>query len=109
MKRLTKQYSNGTATLDAVQFPPITQETIDREINAFKPFRAVVERLAELEEKQTPKVPNYEGDGYDGNGKIVYDTAYCPNCEHEFEVDYDTPDYCPNCGQALDWSGEDGK
>lgn len=57
-------------------------------------------------EKQIPKKPEYEGDGYNDNGQLVYDTAYCPNCHHDFEIDYDETDYCPNCGQALDWSDE---
>ena len=54
-------------------------------------------------EKQIPKKPDLEGDGYDENGELVYDTGYCPNCRHEFEVYYDATKYCPNCGQALDW------
>lgn len=46
----------------------------------------------------------YEGDGYDDEGELVYDTAYCPICHHEYEVDYDDHDnYCRNCGQKLDW------
>lgn len=36
--------------------------------------------LQELVDKAVPKKPFYEADGYD---------------------DYD---YCPNCGQAIDWS-----
>ncbi len=55
-------------------------------------------------EKQIPKHPDYEGDGYDDNGELIYDTAYCPYCRQDYEVDYDTPKYCKNCGQALDWS-----
>lgn len=47
----------------------------------------------------------YEGDGYDDEGELVYDTAYCPICHHEYEVDHDDHDnYCRNCGQKLDWS-----
>ena len=60
-------------------------------------------------EKQIPKKPDYEGDGYDDNGEIIYDTSYCPCCRHEFEAYYDITDYCPNCGQALDWSEEERK
>lgn len=56
--------------------------------------------------KATPKKPNYEGDGY-WNGELVYDTWICPHCEKAYEVDYDDYDFCPNCGQALDWSDED--
>lgn len=56
-------------------------------------------------EKQIPKKPEYEADGYDENGELVYDTAYCPICRHSFEYginDWEC-DYCSNCGQALDW------
>lgn len=55
-----------------------------------------------------PMRVNYEGDGYDDDGNLIYDTAYCPNCGQKYEVDYDYhDDYCRNCGQALDWSFED--
>ena len=47
MNRLTKRYSNGMVTLDALQFPPITQEAIDREVFNSEPIRAAVECLAE--------------------------------------------------------------
>ena len=51
-------------------------------------------------EKQVPKEPNYEGDGY-SDGKLVYDTWICPNCGKYYEVDYDDYKYCPECGQAI--------
>lgn len=54
-------------------------------------------------EKQIPKKPDLEGDGY-ADGHLVYDTWICPNCEHEYEVDYEEYDWCPNCGQHIDWS-----
>lgn len=58
-------------------------------------------------EKQIPKRPNYEAHGY-ADGGLVYDTAYCPVCEHEFDYGiYEWgSDYCQDCGQALDWSEE---
>ena len=37
-------------------------------------------------EKQIPKEPDYEGDGY-WNGELVYDTWICPNCGKDYEVD----------------------
>lgn len=47
-------------------------------------------------------------DGYDESGNLVYDMAYCPNCGREFE--YAVNDwgcnYCQDCGQALDWGGD---
>lgn len=56
--------------------------------------------------RQTPKRPDYEGDGYDENGHLIYDTAYCPECRHSFEEgvnDWGSA-YCSDCGQRLDWS-----
>lgn len=54
-------------------------------------------------EKQIPKKPTLEGDGYALGGGLVYDTWICPNCEKDYEVDYQDYDYCPNCGQCIDW------
>lgn len=68
-------------------------------------YRALgtVEELKEAREKQTPKIPNIEGDGY-ADGHLVYDTWICPRCETYYEIDYDDYDYCPKCGQAIDKS-----
>lgn len=54
-------------------------------------------------EKQIPNPPYLEGDGYDENGEMIYDTWECPSCSESYEVDYEKHDYCPNCGQAIDW------
>lgn len=56
-------------------------------------------------EKQIPQSPDYEGDGY-SNGQLVYDTWVCPCCGHHYEVDYDDYEYCPKCGQHIDWRNE---
>lgn len=53
-------------------------------------------------EKQIPAVPDYEGDGY-ADGELVYDTWICPNCGKYYEVYFDDYEYCPECGQAIDW------
>ena len=55
-------------------------------------------------DKDEPKAVRYEGDGY-ADGAMVYDMAFCPNCEHEFEEDSENwgCDFCPNCGQRLRW------
>ncbi len=58
-------------------------------------------------EKQVAKKPSFEGDGYDPDGNLVYDTWICPCCEKHYEVDYEEYDYCPSCGQRIDWSDED--
>lgn len=55
-------------------------------------------------DKQIPKKPDIEGDGYGPDGNLVYDTWICPTCGISYEIDYDDYDYCPACGQAIDWS-----
>ena len=60
--------------------------------------------------KQMPERLDYEGDGYDQDGNMIYDVAICRNCGHTFEEginDWGSA-YCPDCGQALDWSMECG-
>lgn len=66
-------------------------------------FKSVIE----AREKQIAKKPTYEGDGYAPDGTLIYDTWICPCCDTRYEVDYDDYDYCPNCGQKLDWSDEE--
>ncbi len=96
MSRLTKIYKNGKVTIDAEQFPPITQEAIDREVFNSEPIRAAVERLAELEDKQTPKRVIEESDDF-------FIWKVCPNCQNADIADKDNMifDYCPRCGQRL--------
>ena len=57
-------------------------------------------------EKQIPKKPDYEGNGFDDRGELIYDTMYCPNCGKDFEVDYYNGNCCDNCGQTFDRSIE---
>lgn len=71
-----------------------------KELKEYKEL-GTVEELKIAKEKQIPKKPNLEGDGYDDNGNLIYDTWYCPTCNKSYEVDYDDYDYCPNCGQKI--------
>lgn len=66
-----------------------------------------MEECREAREKQVPKKPDYEGNGYDDKGKLVYDIWICPSCGERYEVDYDDYEHCPKCGQVIDWSEED--
>ena len=76
---------------------PLFNESLDVVIGGY-------ELAIEALEKQLPKKPNFEGDGYAPDGTFVYDTWECPNCGECYEVDYDDYDYCPKCGQKIDWS-----
>lgn len=59
--------------------------------------------------KQIPQQVELEGDGYDPDGNLVYDYAQCPNCQRAFEESDENWEcnYCPNCGQALNWWGNE--
>ena len=53
-----------------------------------------MEMIVQALEKQIPK-------------KVVKDGKWsykCPCCGSRYEIDYDEYDFCPNCGQAIDWS-----
>lgn len=63
-----------------------------------------LKELKSFKEKDEAKAVRYEGDGY-ADGAMVFDYAFCPNCNHETEVDSENwgCDFCPNCGQRLRW------
>ena len=80
-------------------------EELEAEIQQYRAISTVEECRAAVE-KQTAKKPDYEGDGY-SDGHLVYDTWICPCCGKHYEVDYDDYDFCPECGQCIDWSDEE--
>lgn len=85
-------------------------EALDMAISALKEvqqYRAIgtVEECRDAVGKQKPKAPDYEGDGYDDKGELIYDTWICPSCGEKYEVDYDDYKHCPECGQRLDIGG----
>ena len=63
-------------------------------------------------EKQIPKklTKDTVNRGIDVSGE--YDIEYnyiCPNCKSvvgDFEIEEHYFDYCPDCGQAIDWSDD---
>ena len=59
-------------------------------------------------EKQIPKKPEYEADGY-ADGELVYDYAKCPICGHDFEYGINDwgCEYCSDCGQKLNWESDE--
>ena len=64
-----------------------------------------IDLISEIVMKGIPKKPDFESDGY-ADGYPVYDTWICPNCGEHYEVEFDHYDYCPKCGQRIDWSEE---
>ena len=65
--------------------------------------------LKELVEKATPKKPEYKEkirkDNYRDGTNIGRFDWWCPNCHLE-HISGNDINYCPTCGQALDWSDE---
>ena len=79
----------------------------EKQLKCAEEHRQLAEWLKELKnfkEKDEAKVVRYEGDGY-ADGELVCDYAYCPNCDHETEIDSENwgACFCPNCGQRLRW------
>ena len=70
------------------------------------PLTKALDMAIEALERQIPKKPDYEADGYDENGNLIYDYAKCPICGHDFEEGINDWNcgYCSDCGQSLDWS-----
>lgn len=87
--------------IEAIQF----DLKIGGEIHS-KVLRDAVDVAIQALEKQIPKKPTYDGDGYAPDGTFVWDEWICPCCGTRYEVDYDEHDFCPNCGQKIDWSDE---
>lgn len=76
----------------------------EREKNNTPSLDIAYGRAMDALEKQIPKSPGMEGDGYDDDGELIFDTWICPFCGRHYEVDYDDYEYCPNCGQHIDAS-----
>ena len=72
-------------------------------IRPANPYQDAAKLSIQALEKQIPKRPDFEGDGYDENGMIILDTWICPCCEEKYETEYEEYKRCPNCGQAIDW------
>lgn len=74
--------------------------------------------LEELVNKATAKkvIRRVESASYDCDdhsyGEFEYEVVVCPNCgmklvDEAEEVDLTETEYCPFCGQHLDWENED--
>lgn len=73
-------------------------------------YKLIIEAL----EKQIPKKPQYVDTRFRHHGRKISDGSSldkcykCPNCNsHIFHV-FDSEKCCKYCGQALDWSDNNG-
>lgn len=57
--------------------------------------------------KEEKLAPITYGDGYAPDGSEIIDMWECPGCESVFEIESEHYDYCPRCGQHIDWSSID--
>lgn len=65
---------------------------------------ADIELIESIVKKEIPEKPKLiMRDGYDDD-EAVYDEWVCPCCGEHYQVLFDKHDYCPTCGQKLDWS-----
>lgn len=69
--------------------------------------RIIDHQLRDLVNRATKTKPEYWSDSVEEDGQIIFDHWNCPNCHHEFELDYEQHDFCPYCGQAIDWDNEE--
>lgn len=65
-----------------------------------------IKTMKQFDDRLIPKKPFYQGDDYSGD-EVVYGTWVCPCCGKVYELDYDDYKYCPECGQAIDWSEDE--
>lgn len=57
--------------------------------------------------KEEKFAPVTWGDGYVPDGSEIIDMWECPGCERHFDIESEHYDYCPKCGQHIDWSSID--
>ena len=63
-----------------------------------------IDLIESIVEKEIPMKPKlFMRDGYDED-ESVYDAWDCPYCGTHYQIIFDKHDYCPHCGQRLDWS-----
>ena len=89
------------AHIDECKENILVLETAIQALEEVEQYRALgtVEELKEAREKQVAKKPNkHEED-------ILGEYYSCPNCMNN-ELDDIFDNYCPRCGQALEWGEE---
>lgn len=77
-----------------------TTERMDIDRDRMTAAIDVLKDAAQFRIKKKPNLKDYKAPPF-GRGKI-YQNLFCPQCDSRiFEI---CSDFCPECGQALDWS-----
>ena len=84
------------------------KERAEAILNAFEELEqyrelGAVEELREAKERQIAKKANRRN-GCGIRLSPLLNAYGCPNCEKGFEMGCERYNYCPGCGQAIDWS-----
>lgn len=65
-----------------------------------------IDLIESIVNKEIPRSPIRFGYWYDPDRSNVHVGWKCSNCGAKYRVYYTDYDYCPHCGQRLDWSEE---
>ncbi len=115
MRRLTQKDSQGNWGLNGMPWKNLyTGQMITKEVEQvvygalcklkdYEESGLDPEEVEDLVKKNQAQEPMLEGDGCDRDGNIILDEWLCPRCGSRYEVDYDRYDFCPNCGQRINW------
>lgn len=63
-----------------------------------------IDLITSIVKKEIPRSTIRFGYWYDPDRSQVYVGRKCSNCGTRYKVYYTDYDYCPHCGQRLDWS-----
>ena len=66
-----------------------------------------IDLIESIVEKEIPRSPIRNGYWYDPDRSQVHVGWKCSNCGTKYRVYYADYDYCPHCGQRIDWSNEE--
>lgn len=75
-----------------------------QELEEYKQL-GTLEEVREAVERQRAKKPLLGGN----TDKLAGDIRICPNCSGVVGIDDIRADFCADCGQRIDWSGNNGK
>lgn len=66
-----------------------------------------IDLIEKIVKKEIPRSPIRFGYLYDPDRSQVHVGWKCSNCGTKYRVYYADYDYCPHCGQRIDWSEEE--